>query len=389
MLFVLRVVDRPRANIVVSRERPPKKKNLYINCKERKKMEPGAEVFIAVAIVVVLLLVWFVFGRRHKRGGRGRGWGRRNKWSGKGACDGRDGRDGDAGRDGEPGPRGFPGFNGATGGQGSQGRTGSQGPQGPQGPQGSFGAQGTQGSFGAQGTQGSFGAQGTQGGIGVQGLLGLQGVQGLLGVQGLQGAQGPQGGFGATGATGDTGTVGIAGAGAIIPYSSGAPGTLVTVTALVPGTAALTAFGDVVPVTEFSFATIDLAGGPGVILDQAYSVPRAGTLSRLDVTFSVVAATGFPQGETHTISTSIYSAASVSGDTTSNLFTQLSASVDFEIPPTTTLPAGSFFAGFVPLAIPVAPPMRLLLVTTLSAVSDPSILAATVDGYISAGLAIA
>ncbi len=103
---------------------------------------------------------------------------------------------------GPQGPMGPPGLTGATGPQGPAGLTGAPGPQGPMGPIGPMGATGAAGPAGPQGPTGAAGPAGAVGPQGPIGPIGVTGPAGPVGPQGIAGATGPQGATGATGPSG-------------------------------------------------------------------------------------------------------------------------------------------------------------------------------------------
>ena len=129
-------------------------------------------------------------------------------------------------------------------------------------------------------------------------------------------------------------------------------------------------------------ATIDLTGAAGTLLNFAYSVPRAGTITDIAAYFSVTTALALV-GSTITITAQLYSST-----TPDNTFSPIAGTA------VTLAPAliGAVAIGAVSnailtgLSIPVTAQTRLLMVfsTTATGLS----LINTVLGYASAGVAI-
>ena len=259
-----------------------------------------------------------------------------------------------------------------------QNNIGAQGFQGVQGFQGDIGAQGFQGDIGAQGFQGDIGAQGFQGDIGAQGF------------QGDIGAQGFQGDIGAQGFKGDIGAQGIeggAGAGSIIPYSSGLPIFLRdTVGSGSPPTGALVAFGDSVSdiILNGPQGVISLNGGPNILIEMAFSVPRDGVITSLSAKF--IAISGGIGGATYTIQATLYRAA-----VNSNSFFPIPGAFVILTPSLSgPLTPGVIASGVNPnLFIPVTAQDDLLLVFSTTLTLPPgSTGTSTITGYARAGLNI-
>ncbi|WP_304441266.1 hypothetical protein [Cellulosilyticum sp. I15G10I2] len=97
----------------------------------------------------------------------------------------------------------------------------------------------------------------------------------LLGPTGSTGLAGATGPTGFTGPTGDTGPIG---AGAIIPFASGLPVAITTIAEGLVGTPAFIGFGSSGESVTVLGASIDLTGGPGLLTNLAFSVPRDGTI---------------------------------------------------------------------------------------------------------------
>ncbi|MCM3677336.1 spore surface glycoprotein BclB [Peribacillus simplex] len=99
--------------------------------------------------------------------------------------------------------------------------------------------------------------------------------------QGARGPQGPQG------PQGSQGLRGIPGASAIIPYASGGPVTLNGVLGGLEDTAGLIGFGSSIAGVSIAGGIINL--GAGGVLDFAFVVPRAGTVTSISGFFSSTA----------------------------------------------------------------------------------------------------
>ena len=130
-------------------------------------------------------------------------------------------------------------------------------------------------------------------------------------------------------------------------------------------------------------ATIDLSGGPGLGLNEAFSVPRAGTITSLAAYFSTTAALTLV-GTTITITAQLYSST-----TPDNTFTPVAGTAVTLTPALTgVLALGTVSSGILTgLSIPVTAQTRLLLVYSITAAGLS--LVNTVAGYASAGLTIA
>ncbi|MEG0260055.1 MAG: exosporium glycoprotein BclB-related protein [Lysinibacillus sp.] len=194
------------------------------------------------------------------------------------------------------------------------------------------------------------------------------------------GPTGATGFTGSTGATGDTGETGAAGGGALIPFSSGIPVKLTIDLFGLSGTPSLIGFGSSAPNISLIGTTIDLTGGHDVLLNFAFSVPRAGTITSLSAFFSTTAALA-PIGEIITITAQLYASA-----TPDNIFVPVpGATVTLAPSLTGIVSAGTTSSGITTgLSIPVTPQTRLLMVFSATSLFNPF----TVEGYASAGLAI-
>lgn len=192
------------------------------------------------------------------------------------------------------------------------------------------------------------------------------------------GPTGPGGptGFGATGP----------GSGAIIPFASGEPVTINHELAPLVETAALVAFGNSASsVAIIGGTTIDLTGGPGVVLDMAWTMPREGTLRSLSATYSNVGVVPV-LSTVPTLRVQIWRAAATSGPG-ANDFT-LIPGAEVLIPlPDSGIALGDVFAATAALNIPVANQERLVLVGRVTTEGGTD-LAFDLTGYLSAGLTI-
>ncbi|WP_391204321.1 exosporium glycoprotein BclB-related protein [Psychrobacillus sp. L4] len=298
------------------------------------------------------------------------------------------GANGVTGATGGTGPTGANGVTGATGDPGSTGATGANGAIGGTGP---TGANGVTGATGDPGQSGATGANGATGGTGPTGANGVTGATGDPGSTGPTGATGATGGTGPTGATGDigptgaigaTGATGTAGSGAIIPFASGLPAAMTTILGGLVGTTSLVGFGNSVTGVSVLGGNIDLTGAGGTLLNFAFSVPRAGTITSISAYFSTTLALNLI-GSTVTITAQLYRST-----TPNNTFSPIPGALVTLAPSLTGLISiGQISNGLTTgLSIPVAPQDRLLMV--FSAKATGLTLINTVAGYASAGVAI-
>lgn len=308
-----------------------------------------------------------------------------------GGATGATGATGPAGATGPTGATGA-GVTGPTGAQGIQGVTGPVGPIGPTGagggatgPTGPQGIQGIQGITGPIGNPGPTGPQGTAGTTGPLGPQGVAGITGPIGATGDTGATGPTGATGATGlvgVTGATGPTGPAGSGAIIPIASGLPVTVTTILGGLPGTGSLIGFGNSAATSGIISANIDLTGGPGVLQNFAFSVPRSGTITSISAYFSNITAMSLI-GTTVTLTGQLYASTAPN-----NSFSPVAGTQVTLAPAMTGVVAiGTISNGITTgLSIPVTPQTRLLYVVSASATGLT--LVNTVQGYWSGAVAI-
>lgn len=227
---------------------------------------------------------------------------------------------------------------------------------------------------GKRGVRGRRGFQGRQGGLGFQGNQGFQGF-------GFQGAVGGQGFIGGQGIQGISGTQGIPGSTAIIPFSSGSPLSMTFVAAISTSLVGLDAFGTNASNVAISGGTINLTGAAGLVLDTAFNMPRAGTLTSLSATFSNTAAVTLVGAVT--ITAQLWRAAG-----NSNIFSPLAGAIVSLAPtvgPGLVLP-GVIVTGTSTFSVPVAAGDRLILVFAATSTAAET---ATINGYASGGSAIA
>ena len=271
---------------------------------------------------------------------------------------------------------------GPTGATGSTGADGATGPTGATGSTGADGATGPTGATGNTGADGATGPTGATGSTGADGATGPTGATGSMGAAGATGPTGPTGATGNTGANGATGPTGPAGSTSIIPYASGLPITLTTIAGGLIGTPAYLGFGSSGEGLSIVGNTIDLTNPAGTLTNFAFTLPRDGTITAINVYFSTTAALSLI-GSTVTINAQLYQSS-----TPNNTFTAIASSLVSLTPALTgVLSIGSISKGTLTgLSIPVQTGNRILLVLTASA-SGLS-LVNTVVGYASASIAI-
>lgn len=164
--------------------------------------------------------------------------------------------------------------------------------------------------------------------------------------------------------------------GSIIPFASGiTPAVLASAIGGLAGTVSLIGFGTAIPGVSLVGNTINLPA-----LNEAFSVPRAGSMSAISAAFTVTVALDIV-GETGTVNAQIYRAPAGS-----NIFSPTGVSVDLAPPLTSLITVGTTLTGsssnFAP--VPVAVGDRLLMVFSLSGTT----VVATVTGAASAGITI-
>lgn len=296
---------------------------------------------------------------------------------------GADGIVGATGPTGAMGPTGADGIAGATGPTGVTGPTGADGlvgATGPTGVTGPTGADGIVGATGPTGVTGPTGADGVAGATGATGATGPTGADGLVGATGATGATGPTG---ADGLDGVTGATGVTGASAIIPFASGLPTALTVLLTGLAGTVGLVGFGNVANTALVGGTTIDLTGATGTLLNMAFSVPRAGTITSISAYFSVTAALSLLTSSV-TVNAQLFRSATPA----TNTFTAI-AGTNVALTPSLTgiISIGAIARGLISgLSIPVTAGDRLLMV--FSVTGTGLTVATTVAGYASAGITI-
>ncbi|MGG4498798.1 exosporium glycoprotein BclB-related protein [Brevibacillus reuszeri] len=281
------------------------------------------------------------------------------------------------------GPIGATGATGATG-VGVTGPTGATGATGigVTGPTGATGATG----IGVTGPTGATGATGvgvtgptgpTGPGVGATGPTGPTGAQGSVGPPGIPGAPGVPGAPGAPGATGATGA---AGRDVIIPFASGTPVLLASELFGAVGTIGLIGFGTNGTLLSVIGGPINLTGALGLLVNEAFSMPRDGILNSISAYYSTTEAINLVG--VITITAWVYTS-----PTPNNIFNPV-ASVDLA----PTLGPGSVGLGAISSVtttlpdIPVTAGTRILIVFT--AETGGLDIDTFVGGYASAGLGI-
>lgn len=164
--------------------------------------------------------------------------------------------------------------------------------------------------------------------------------------------------------------------GSIIPFSSGiVPSALISAVAGLAGTVSLVGFGTSIPAVTLLGETITV---PAV--NEAFSVPRAGSISAISAAFTVTVALDI-LGEATTVNAQIYRAPAGS-----DVFSATGVSVNLAPALTSLVTVGTTLTGsssnFAP--VPVAAGDRLLMVFSIS---DTTLVAA-VTGNASAGITI-
>jgi BclB C-terminal domain len=148
-------------------------------------------------------------------------------------------------------------------------------------------------------------------------------------------------------------------------------------------TSALTAFGTNAAGVTVAGDMIDLTGGPGILLNTAFSIPRDGLITSMAAYFSTTEALSL-------ISTTITITAQLFSSTTpDNTFTAVPGALVTLAPPFTGILAlGTITSGLTTgLSIPVTAGTRLLLVFSPSVTQGVDV-AMTIAGYASAGVTI-
>lgn len=199
------------------------------------------------------------------------------------------------------------------------------------------------------------------------------------GQDGRRGRRGHRGHLGPTGPTGPSGD-GLVGS-SIIAFASGLPDSLVHVVGGLADFGAVIGFGSSLDTVFVGDPTLDLTGGFGSALNMAFSMPRDGTLVQLAAFFSIVTEVeAFPAGGS--IIAQIYRSS-----TPDNIFTAVPGALVTIPLPAGVLVVGTHASGTAAFSVPVDAGDRLLLVARVTVIGGTDI-DTTVDGYVSAGLAI-
>ncbi|MEH6889154.1 exosporium glycoprotein BclB-related protein, partial [Bacillus sp. JJ864] len=172
-----------------------------------------------------------------------------------------------------------------------------------------------------------------------------------------------------------TGSQGPTGSSAIIPYASGGPATLNTVV-VGTNTGTILGFGSSFAGVDVSGATITLA--PGSVLDFAFVMPRAGTITSLSGFFSATAALALLPSSAN-VQMQIYTAPA-----SSNIFSPVGTPL--ALPSFTILSIGDTFANIQAQSISVSAQDKILLVVSTN--TQGISLLTTVAGFASAGITI-
>ncbi|MBE1556781.1 exosporium glycoprotein BclB-related protein [Sporosarcina limicola] len=165
--------------------------------------------------------------------------------------------------------------------------------------------------------------------------------------------------------------------GTIIPFSSGlVPAVLTSIAGGLVGTTSLVGFGTSIPGVTILGNTIDLTS----LLNEAFTVPRAGNLTAISASFSVAAAVAV--AGTITVKAQVYRAPAGS-----NIYTATGATVDLAPSLVGPLAIGAITFGSASIpAVPVAVGDNLVMVFSITATGLTLINAVT--GNASAGLTI-
>lgn len=213
---------------------------------------------------------------------------------------------------------------------------------------------------------------------------GERGERGERGKRGKRGRDGHDG----QGATGPTGANGAAGSSStIIPFASGPPVELTTLSEGGLGTGAVIGFCDAnanVVITN-PLNLLDPVGGVVIVpFNMAFSMPRDGTLVQLSAYFSLANAldlSAFP-GSQVDIRVEVWSS-----PTPNDSFTPTGLGLELPFTGGVLLNIGTFGSNTSgPVAIPVANQERILLLAVVSTTGIDEVI--TFEGFLSAGLAI-
>lgn len=236
---------------------------------------------------------------------------------------------------------------------------------------------------GPSGPAGVTGPVGATGPVGVTGPIGGIGLNGNTGATGAVG-QGITGSTGQTGPLGPTGPVvfGIVHPVVVIPYASGFPIAMTTLSDGSAGTVAAVAFGNSISNITPVAGVIDMSGTSGLGLNMAFSMPLVGNIDSISAFFSITE-------NLIIIGTEIAVTAQLYQSTApDNTFTAIpGASITLTPPLSGIVTNGTITNGVVTgLSIPVTIQTRLLLVFSSTATGFN--LSNNVTGYASAGVYI-
>lgn len=212
---------------------------------------------------------------------------------------------------------------------------------------------------------------------GPPGPTGPRGPMGFQGFTGEPGPTGPRGCPGFPGPTGPTGPAGPAGTPVVLPFASGQPVTVTTVSGGAAGAPALIGFGAWAPGMFTGGGMIQLFG----LTNFALSLPRDGVVTSVSFFFSPTAALDLS-------SASIAVTAQLYWSTVpNNTFSPVPGALVTLAPLTGSIPAGTSFDGITSgLSVFVPARTRLMLVVYATAAGLSAV--NTVAGQVSAGVAI-
>ena len=168
--------------------------------------------------------------------------------------------------------------------------------------------------------------------------------------------------------------------GSVIPFASGlTPMVLTSVLTNLVSTGSLVAFGTNIPTAGVLGNTIDLTGAVGGLLNESFSVPRAGTVTAISATFTPTVALALTG--TTTVVARLYYAPAGSG-----IFTATDVTVNLA-PALNLIAIGGLVQGsssnFAPLSVNAGDRLLMTFATTSAG------LASVVTGTASAGITIA
>ncbi len=172
-------------------------------------------------------------------------------------------------------------------------------------------------------------------------------------------------------------------AGSIIPFASGLPITMTTMLGGFLNTGSVVGFGNSATGITPLGGAIDLTGGAGILLNNAFSMPRDGVITSISAYFSTTSAVALV-GSTVTVTAQLYQST-----IPNNIFTAVPGAVVTMAPAETGILAlGTISNGITTgLSIPVTAQTRLMLVyiATVTAGLDIN---TVLTGYASGGVSI-